>query len=91
MAYDPVEEWLLSIMHDPKVQLRWRTECAALLLDHQRRAPVRYDPVDINIKIVIEGLGEQTYLATEVGPRRYVSSVRGPGVLTSGPSPLRLN
>jgi hypothetical protein len=57
MAHDPVEEWLLSVMNDPKVQLRWRTECAALLLDHQRRRGwTEAKPVELNVKVIIQGL-----------------------------------
>jgi hypothetical protein len=63
--YDDATQWLLDQMHDPKVLLRHRIECAKILIETNPdefnvRARWINDPDAHVIKIVIEGLGKPT-------------------------------
>ena len=64
MAYDPATQWLLDTMHDPKVSLRHRIDCAKTLLEiHPQEFNVRWvqDPDAPMIKIIIEGISAEQH------------------------------
>jgi hypothetical protein len=62
---DAGTQFLLDTMHDPRVPLRHRIECAKTLLElHPHEFNIRWknhdDPDVPIIKIVIQGIGEAT-------------------------------
>jgi hypothetical protein len=86
MAYDRATQWLLDQMHDPKVSMRHRIECAKTLLEvHGHKFDdVRWirDPRDetvVTIKVIIGGIGPT---AIDHAEHEHIAAA---------PSPARLN
>lgn len=62
---DEASEWLFSQMHDPSVSLRWRVECAKLLLEQGHR---ERSPIEVNIKVIIQGIDPQAQVTVSAQP-----------------------